>query len=290
MKHFLFFIGKIILLLLLSASVLDLSYTYIYSKSTTRNKVANVLNSTSKSYDVIMLGSSRANNHFDTQLFVDKGLKSFNYGISGSRLQESALLLQLMLVNDYDLKTVILEIDLNINSEGYSEGTRALFMPCLRSNKIVSNYYEDIIPEFNLLYYVPFYRYINYDSQIGFRELFFSAINKPSASIQNLGFSGLKGSGTNMKYDLSKYSVKKNKDYEFIKDICKAHKINLLVLSTPMCSQVKGIEYFDAINTIYPEVHNYENSVTGDQYFSSCGHMNTKGAALFTQQIINDFF
>jgi hypothetical protein len=290
MKQFLFFIGKIILLLLLSASVLDLSYTYFFSKSTTRNKVANVLNSTSKSYDVIMLGSSRANNHFDTQLFVDKGLKAFNYGISGSRLQESALLLQVMLAHGYNLKTVILEIDLNINSEGFSEGTRALFMPCLHSNKIVSNYYKDIIPEFNLLYYVPFYRYVNYDTQIGFREFFFSAINKPSASIQNLGFSGLKGSGTKMKYDLSKYSAKKNKDYELIKDICKAHKITLLVLSTPMCSQVKGIEYFDAIKTIYPEVHNYENAVIDDQYFSSCGHMNKAGAALFTQQIINDFF
>ena len=44
-----------------------------------------------------MLGSSRANNHFVPQLFIEKGFKAYNYGMSGARLQESALMLQLMI-------------------------------------------------------------------------------------------------------------------------------------------------------------------------------------------------
>mgnify|MGYP006166390339 FL=1 len=290
MKQFLVFIGKILLVLLLSSFALDFSYSFVYSKSIKRNKIENVINSESKKYDVIMLGSSRANNHFVPQLFIEKGFKAYNYGMSGARLQESALMLQLMIDKGYSFKNIILEIDLNINSEGHSEGTRARFMPFLKSHSTVSNYYKAIIPEFNSLYYLPFYRYIQYDSQIGFREMFFSAIQKPSASILNEGFYALQGEGKNMKYDLTKYAPKKNKDYEFIKEICKNNSINLIVVSTPMCSNVIGIDYFDDIKKIYPEVHNYENSITDDKYFSSCGHMNEAGARVFTAKIIEDFF
>jgi hypothetical protein len=292
MKQFFVFTVKIILLLLFSALALDFSYSFIFSKSTERNKVENVINSKAKSYDVIILGSSRANNHFKTQLFIDKGLKAYNYGMSGSRLQESALLLKLMLERNYSIKNVIVEVDLNINSEGYSEGTRARFMPFLKSSKTISAYYKKILSEteFNSLYYVPFYRYIHYDSEIGFRELFFASIAKPSAHIQRSGFYGLRGEGKNMHYDMQSYSPKKNKDYELIKTLCAQNKINLISLTTPICENVKNRAYFAAVKKTYPEIHNYEDVVTANQYFSSCGHMNEKGAEIFTQRIIKDFF
>ena len=210
--------------------------------------------------------------------------------MSGSRLQETALVLQLMLAKKFSIKNIILDVDLNINTEGYSDGTRARFMPYLNSNEIVANYYSKIIPEFQSLYYLPFYRYIQYDSQIGFREMFFTAINKSSASVLNEGFYALQGEGKNMQYDLTKYAPKKNKDYELIKKICQSNGINLIVVSTPMCENVKGINYFEAIKNVYPEVHNYENAVTEDKYFSTCGHMNEAGARVFTAKIIEDFF
>ena len=109
MKQFLAFIGKIVLVLLLSSFALDFSYSYVYSKSIKRNKIENVINSEAKKYDVIMLGSSRANNHFVPQLFIKKGFKAYNYGMSGARLQESALMLQLMIDKGYSFKNIILE-------------------------------------------------------------------------------------------------------------------------------------------------------------------------------------
>lgn len=290
MKQFLVFIGKVILTLFLAALVLDFIYSLVYSKSTGRNKIEYVINTKSKTYDVIMLGSSRANNHFDPKVFEAKGFKSFNFGISGSRLQESALLLQLMMDKKYKIKNIILEVDLNINSEGYSEGTRALFMPYLKSNKTIFNYYQNNISDFNSLFYVPFYRYIEYDAEIGLREIYFSTLKKPSKSLQNSGFYPLFGEGKNMKYDLSTYVPKKNKDYELIKTICMTNKINLIVVSTPMCENVKGLNYFDEVQKIYPEVRNYENAVTEDKYFSSCGHLNKEGAQLLTMKIMNDLF
>lgn len=292
MKHFLQFISKIILLLLLVAIVLDYGYSYIYSKSTGRNKIENVVNSKPKKYDVVILGSSRANNHFVTQLFVDEGLKAYNYGMSGSRLQESALLLELLLERDYKIKNIIIEIDLNINTEGFSDGTRARFMPYFKSSEIIASYYKQILTpsEYNSFYYLPFYRYINYDTQIGFRELFFSAIKKSSANIQNNGFYPLHKIGKNMQYDLRDYSPKKNKDYELIKKLCNQNHINLIALTTPICENVKNRAYFAAVKNLYPEIHNYENVVTANNYFASCGHMNETGAKLFTKKLIEDFF
>ena len=197
---------------------------------------------------------------------------------------------EVVLEKKYTIKNIILEVDLNINSEGYSEGTRARFMPYLKSNETVANYYNEIIPEFKSLYYLPFYRFIRNDAQIGFRQMFFSMINKPSADLLNEGFYALQGEGQNMKYDLTKYAPKRNKDYELIKNLCKTNNINLIVVSTPMCSSVKGIRYFEKIKNIYPEVHNCEHYVTEDKYFSSCGHMNEAGARVFTAKIIEDFF
>ena len=100
MKPFFLFIGKIILVLLLTAFALDFIYTSVFAKSETRNKVENVINSKPQNYDVIILGTSRANNHFVSELFEKEGLKTFNYGMSGSHLFETSLLLKLMVERD----------------------------------------------------------------------------------------------------------------------------------------------------------------------------------------------
>jgi hypothetical protein len=42
------------------------------------------------------------------------------------------------------------------------------------------------------------------------------------------------------------------------------------------------------VNKLYPEIKAYEHVVQGDDYFSSCGHLNDKGARLFTAKIIED--
>ena len=75
MKQFFVFVGKIIVVLLLSAFALDFSYTTVFAQSETRNKVENVINSKPQNYDVIILGTSRANNHFVSELFEKEGLK-----------------------------------------------------------------------------------------------------------------------------------------------------------------------------------------------------------------------
>lgn len=284
------YIVKVFFAIVISAIVLDLAYTFVYKQTKYRNKIVNIYNTENKKFDVVFLGSSRANNHFVPQLFNDKGITSFNYGMSGSRLEESVLMLKLMLKRNYKIKNLIVEVDLNISSNGFSEGTRARFMPYLHDSNVIEQHYKNRIPNFNTLYYIPFYRYINYEAKIGFREMFFSAINKKSNDLDNLGYYPLLTQTNDMKYDLSKRKPIRNVAFDEIKQICKKNKINLIAITTPICQNTVNFNYFKQVKEVYPEVRNYEQVIQEDRYFSSCGHMNNEGATRFTQHILKDLF
>ncbi|MEZ7503838.1 hypothetical protein [Flavobacterium sp. Arc2] len=290
MKKFLLFILKIILVLLFVAVALDFGFTTIYKQSKNRGKIDYVFNSTARKYDVVILGSSRANNHFVSDLFEKQGLKTFNYGMSGGHLFEASLLLKLMIERKYEIKNVILEADLNLSNNHQSEGVSAKYLPYLHSSETVQKHFENE-KDFNELYYIPFYRYLKFETRIGIRETFFTVIHKKSKLIENGGYYSLGKTKGNMKNNIVNLNpLPHNKYYEEIKAICKANNINFIPIMTPMCENVTGMNYFDKVRKAYPEIHNYENAVVENMYFSSCGHMNDEGARMFTNVIIHDFF
>ena len=290
MKYFLLFTAKLLLIAFLILGVLDVIYTQVYKQSSSRNKIAYVYNSKARDYDVVILGSSRANNHFVASLFEEKGLKTFNYGMSGGHLFEASLLLKLMVARHYTIKNVILEADLNLANDKESESVASKFMPYIHDSKTIEAHFEQQ-PHFWVNYYIPFYRYIIFEPEIGFREMYNTAKGKGTKLLDNLGYYPLgKNPKANMKNDLTNLKPLHNKYYKEIKQICKVNNIKLIAVMTPMCSNTKGLDYFQKVNKIYPEIHNYEDVIQGDQYFSSCGHLNDAGARLFTNRILKDFF
>ncbi|TDD75980.1 hypothetical protein [Flavobacterium caseinilyticum] len=289
MKQFLIFTVKTLLLLLLLAVVLDLLYITVYLQSSDRGKVDYIYNSKGRHYDVVILGSSRANNHFVAPLFEKKGLKTFNFGMSGSHLFEASLMLKLMMERKYHIKNIILETDLNLSNEKRDDGVSAKFLPYVHQSKTIRNHFSQEA-DFQKLLFIPFYRYVAFDSKIGFREFYKTATKAPTTYLAHLGYYPLGNKKGKMKNNLSNLKPLHNKYYEEIKEICRANNINLIAVMTPMCTNTKGIDYFKKVSALYPEIHNYENAVEGDQYFSSCGHLNDTGARLFTGVIIKDFF
>ncbi|PWB18679.1 hypothetical protein [Flavobacterium sp. HTF] len=291
MKRFLTYTAKILITTILIAAILDGLYTLVFLQSKNRGKIETVFNSHSKKYDVIILGSSRANNHFVSKMFEDKGLKTFNYGMSGGHLFEASLMLKLMIERKYEIKNVILEADLNLSNDHESDGVSAKFLPYIHNSEIIKKHFKTQ-KNFNELYYVPFYRYIKYDSKIGFREVYKIVAGDKTNSLDNLGYYPLaKHKNGNMKNNIVNLNpLPKNKYYEEIKNICKTNNINFIAVMTPMCENVTGMNYFDKVKKAYPEIHNYENVVVEDKYFSSCGHMTDTGAKMFTARILKDFF
>jgi hypothetical protein len=291
MKRFLIYTGIIIVITILIAVGLDGIYTRIFMESKNRGKIETVINSKAKKYDVVILGSSRANNHFVSQLFEDKGLKTFNFGMSGGHLFEASLLLKLMIERKYEIKNVILEADLNLSNDQEAEGVSTKFLPYIHNSEVIKKHFYDE-ENFNELYYIPFYRYVKYDSEIGFREVYKTLIVEKTNALDNLGYYPLvKHKNGNMKNNIVNLNpLPHNKYYEEIKSLCKTNNINLITVMTPMCENVVGMNYFDKVKKTYPEIYNYENVVREDKYFSSCGHMNDTGARIFTTKILKDFF
>lgn len=287
MKLFCLHILKLFFLLIISLYALDFLYTKVYANSKFRNKIQYAINEEPKKYDVVFLGSSRANNHFVVSEFENKGMKSFNFGISGGTLEDALLILEILVDKKIEIKNLVLEIDLNIQREDFSEGTRAMFMPYLNTNLIVNNFYKSQIKDYKIYSNFPFYRFIKYDTKIGLREIIFSTINKKSTFLESKGYSPLIGTKREMSIDLSNVQPNRNKYYEEIKQICQQNNIKLIAVTTPMCENTKGLDYFKKVLQLYPEIHNFENAITDDKYFASCGHLNDKGAKKFTKVLID---
>lgn len=289
MRKFILFLLKIGVLLFAVAALLDVLYTIVYVNSDCRSKIDYLYNSSDHKYDVVFLGSSRVNNHFVPEIFEKAGYKTFNYGITRSRLEESALQLKLMVERRYKIKNIILQVDLNINTNDHSEAIRSLFMPYLHQSATIRAHYNKI-PEYNKLLFIPFYRYMHYDARIGFREMYYSAIGKKTNVLEHKGFNPLANKpGKMIPADLTKYYPKRNLAYEEIKTICQKEGIHLIAITTPMCMSTINRDYFNHIQKVYPEILRYENAVTEDCYFSTCGHLNKKGAEKFTEVILTDF-
>ena len=291
MNKFLLYTLKIGLLTILIAIVLDFGYTKVFLQSSNRGKIEKVFNSKGEKYDVVILGSSRANNHFVAPMFEERGLKTFNYGMSGGHLFEASLLLQLMIERNYQIKNVILEADLNLSNDHQAEGISAKFLPFLHESETIRGHFEKE-SDFMELYYIPFYRYVKYDAKIGVREVWDTSRNKPTSLLDNKGYYPLgKKPNANMKNNIANLNpLKKNQYYYEIKQLCEQKGIKFIAVMTPMCENTKGMDYFDKVKELYPEIHNYENAVLEDKYFSSCGHLNDAGARLFTARILKDFF
>lgn len=291
MKQFLLYTLKIGLLTVFIAVVLDFGYTKVFLQSSDRGKIEKVFNSKGEQYDVVILGSSRANNHFVAPMFEEKGLKTFNYGMSGGHLFEASLLLKLMIERNYQIKNVILEADLNLSSDHQAEGIAAKFLPFLHESETIKKHFKNE-KDFMELYYIPFYRYVKYDATIGVREVFFTAIGKKTSLMDNKGYYPLgKKPNANMKNNITNLNpLQMNPYYYEIKQLCEQKGINFIPIMTPMCENTKGMDYFDKVKKLYPEIHNYEKVVQEDRYFSSCGHMNDVGARVFTERILKDFF
>ena len=284
MVKFIKFTVNSIFLLFLILVILDVTYTFVKINSSPRNKIDLIINSKNENYDIVILGSSRAENHIVPEIFSKKGYKTFNFGMSGALLEENVLQLKLMLENNYKIKNIILQTDVNVYSTNYSAGTRALFMPYIHYKKSIQNQYKDV-GEINKLLYIPFYRYISFEAKIGFREFFFSGLNKKTTFRENDGFDGLDGTKPNLSSPKSVHLFKKNKAYEEIKKICKKNGINLISITTPICGN--NTNYFKSILKFYPEIKNYSSVIQDDKYFASCGHMNKYGAVLFTTSIVD---
>jgi hypothetical protein len=126
------------------------------------------------------------------------------------------------------------------------------------------------------------------DPKIGFREFFFSIINKKPATNPNAGFTPKFGNKIpKTESSLPKLIRKENIILDEIIKICKINKISLTLYTSPYCSKIKTEDYIKKLINKFPNLINLSKGYN-DSSFYDCGHLNNQGAKIFTNNLYNE--
>ncbi|MFT4698463.1 MAG: hypothetical protein ACI9SJ_001612 [Flavobacteriaceae bacterium] len=284
------FIKYIISILVLTIGFLYLSdfiYTQVYINSKPRNKLQYILNTKNDNFDVVFIGSSRVASHIDTKLFDSLShKKTINLGVEGAGLNDNLLQLKLLIDSNH-ISNVFLHIDTNFENISPSNIAISEAMPFLK-NKIIKNHLKKYFKNFEKLEYIPFYKYAVNDPEIGFRELFFSGINKKPRINPNVGFIPKFGNEIPViESSLPNIIREENIILDEIIEICKKNQISLTLFISPYCSKIKTEDYIKKLTNKFPNLINLSKGYN-DKLFYDCGHLNNQGATIFTTDLYNE--
>ncbi len=282
-----FFIHTILLLgiTFISMIVLDYLYDSVFHTNNPRNKIQYVTQLKNKHIDYLFFGSSRAENHIDCELFEEiTGKSCLNLGLQGGRLQDVAVLLEILQNNNVTYTKSVVQVDYLYNFEGYSVPFRGYINPYI---------HDDIVPkelvdeeEFKGVK-VPFYRFMSQDKICGFREIVTQSISKkPSVNLEN-GFVPVYGVGHNIAGSFPKSIKASNKAIDKLESISSG---SVIYFTAPYCKNANNRDTFvKELSNRIPDFLNYVNLFDLEEVlFSNCGHLNIDGAKKFTRIIASD--
>ncbi|RKS21815.1 hypothetical protein CLV94_2450 [Flavobacterium endophyticum] len=289
MQQFIRKIGVILLTTVLLLCLFDWAYTEVYVCSIPRNKTKYVLGLKDQKIDYVFLGSSRVENHIDTQLIKTlTSKKVLNLGIQGAKLDDNYLLLQLLIHNNVKIGKLFLQVDYIFNTESISTIVSSESLPYIRKNEIIRNHLEKSNPDYLAYYYLPFYRYQVNDYKIGFREFFSSVISKKSKTDFTDGFVPKQVKFIkNNNFRLPDSIIAQNKVFNQIDQLCKDKNIEVIYFCAPFCSTVRQSDYIDKLKRKIPSLKDYSKTLD-DTLFYNCGHLNGEGAKVFTRMLVKD--
>lgn len=286
MNRFLKHTVLIIFITIATALVLDQVYTFVYNTGNPRNKVQYISQLKNTHIDYIFLGSSRVENHIDCEIVSRiTGKSCLNLGLQGSKTNDSAAFLQMLINNNVSYKKILFQLDYAVNFDAYSPQFRSFVTPYL-NNKSVS---DNIIKDLNNppMYSLPFVRYAANEKLSGFREVVLQLYDKPSKIDLTNGFEGKEGIGHYIKGNLPATANGSNSGVLWMKEL---ETNNLIFYTAPYCAQATNREIFTKdLAAKYPEVINYIDIFDDEpQYYSDCGHLNINGAREFTVVLTQD--
>lgn len=264
----------------------DIVYSKIYRDGVPRNKLHYIINLKKESFDVVFLGSSRVANHIDTELFNKLSHKrTINLGVEGAGLNDNLLQIKLLLEHN-KVASVFLQIDSNLETTEPSNIATAEAMPYI-NNAIVQAHTRNYDANYEWLYYIPFYRYAINDAKIGFRELFFSLLNKKPRIDPSMGYTPKFGNAipnTPRAIMGEKTVLHGNSILNEIRLLCKQKNTKLVLFITPFCSKINADSYIQKMRKIAPDLLDLTKGYP-DGMFYNCGHLNDAGAKKLTKAL-----
>lgn len=288
MKLFLKYIIGAFVFVIVTLVVLDIVYTKVFENKVVSSKSKYLTLLENKHYDAVFLGSSRVDNHIVTSEFEKQNIKVLNAGIQGVNLKDNLLFLKILISNKVTFKRLFVQIDYGYNNNDFSLASSAGLLPYFRK-PVISDYLKSEFKNYNSYYYVPFYRYAVNDYRIGFRGVFTNLLNKRKNEVFN-DYKPLFGTSEMSSFSLPNKLSENPDAFNKIKSFCEDNNIEVIYFTAPFCSKLKPSPFTQLLADEITNYRDYSTIYTDDLLFSSCGHLNNKGAVKFTHEIISDYF
>ena len=240
-----------------------------------------------KTYDYIVLGSSTGLTTIDTKL-LDKlsGLSGLNLSMDDTALPSHFLMLNHFITHEIKTKKIILSItpwDIK-NTQLVIGNNDYRFLPFIYNDYVVNHFNElseNPINMYSLSYYLPFYGFSYYNTELFPPSLVALMDSKYRNRFDNKGNYVYPNSNFNSNsITKSEYQLEINNPYiSKIVKLCEANDIELILYQSPIFKA----EY-KKINTEYNFVNDID-LLSDSKYFYDRIHVNKKGRELTTQNL-----
>lgn len=276
----------IIVGLVILAYGLDWFYTYSYKNPVyPRNKPSWLNNLEGNKYDYALFGSSRCLNTVNpVQIDNETRLSGVNMAYNGSNPFEIKLMVQ-QFTEKFHPQKIFVQVDDRFDRERNDPTSSIFWIPFIDQDYI----YEELNKRDSLTWYyryVPFYRYLLYESKIGVRDVSLSYIKKNRFE-ELKGFVPVNGSFEDYEHKSKEFEDKQNVHLKEIIQLCEQKEIELYFFTSPYYK-------FDIATGIIdkhlPNYKDFSDIFSEKSMFHDQSHLNAKGAKKFTEIFIKEYF
>ncbi|MBC7748528.1 MAG: hypothetical protein H7Z76_08150, partial [Methylotenera sp.] len=117
----------------------------------------------------------------------------------------------------------------------------------------------------------------------GFREIFANIARKKTNIILQKGYISRFGNATELTGALPKVLLDKNETLDAIQSFVKQNKMKVVFYCAPFCKNNQNKDFTTKLKVKIPELKDFSQALSNDQFFMDCNHLNDKGAKRFTE-------
>jgi len=287
MKNFIKLLIYIALSILILMFGLEKIFTYSYENPVNPRNKASWLKKmdANEKFDYALFGSSRCLNTVNP-VFIDQqtGLSGINMAYNGSNPFEIKLMVHEFL-KKYHPKKIYVQVDDRFDRERNDPTSSIFWLPFINEDYIHKQFKnkDSLVWGYKN---IPFYRYMLYESKIGFRDVFLSYFKKNQFN-KFKGFIPTSGTSEKTKFHYYKLSNQSNIHIKEIETLCKEKEVEVYFFTAPYYKRNLDSDIIEKHVNHYTD---FSQAILKREYFANPSHLNGKGAEKFTNIFIKEYF
>ena len=302
-RNFVLFLS-IFLLVLFAA---DMLFGLII-RNNTNSKISWIFQKQNTAYDMVVLGSSRAFQCIDVPTFTQtlgQNSTGINLGMLGASYEETFMTFRHFLNNNNSTKILLVQVDIEGLDENQFKSLRiANFLPYIRE-PVVFHVLKDRFGHWAYLHkYVPFFKYAEFNEEIGPKRVIESLIARPDFSDtgtklidRTLASTTEKLSDIPQSYEIH---FTRERYLRAILELARLNQIESCLIMAPYFADASRLQtnrtaIIDHYKSLAKEyeitfvIWEDPKMLSDPNYFFDYEHVNKRGAILFTQFLADQY-